>query len=47
MQKIETKDVVFSSFGLRDGVAADGREVSGDAGLRAQCEALAADIYNV
>lgn len=33
MQKIETKDVVFSSFGLRDGVAADGREICGNAGL--------------
>lgn len=33
MQKIETKDVIFSSFGLRDGVAADGRKISGENGL--------------
>lgn len=33
MQQIETKDVVFSSFGLRDGVAAEGLKISGKAGL--------------
>lgn len=33
MQQIETKDVVFSSFGLRDGVAAEGLAISGETGL--------------
>lgn len=33
MKQVETKDVIVSSFGLRDGVAAEGMSMTGSAGL--------------